>query len=341
LFEQSRDISLEYGHHIGVIEATTWLAFLQEPQERRVRLEALLPQAPHTWQAYILQELGGTCRVLGDLAAAERHLAQALQRWSEAEILPTQSGMLFSLGMIAMLRGDNERAYGLLQQALALGRRGGDIRRVGAATRLLGELAWRQDDLEAASQRLQEALDLALELARERGVTGDVHHVQRWLAYVACAQGDCDRAEELGRASLEGFAEYEGWERGEATMALARVALFRGEPARALELYRAGLPGLWPAEWISAVRALEGLGWALAEDGRHGQATRLLAAVARERERSGARLPPIDRPRQARAIAALRAALGEEAFAAAWAEGEGLVADGMERVVTYALEAPS
>jgi len=28
LFEQSRDISLEYGHHIGAIEASTWLAFL-------------------------------------------------------------------------------------------------------------------------------------------------------------------------------------------------------------------------------------------------------------------------------------------------------------------------
>ena len=123
-------------------------------------------------------------------------------------------------------------------------------------------------------------------------------------------------------------------------MVLARAALSRGGPARAVELYRASLPGVWPADWISTLRALEGLGWALTEDGQHGQATRLLAAVARQRERSGARLPPIDRPWQARAVAALRAALGEGAFAAAWAEGEALVADGMERVVTYALESP-
>jgi predicted ATPase/DNA-binding SARP family transcriptional activator len=337
LFEQSRDISLECGHHIGAIEASTWLAFLQEPQEKRVRLEALLPQAPYTWQAYILQELSGTCRVLGDLAAAEHHLAQALQRWGKAEILPTQSIATCGLGMIAMLQGDDERAYSLLQQALDLGRRCGYVGRVVAATRLLGELAWCRGDLDTASQRLQEALALA----RERGISGDLLHVQRRLVYVACAQGDYGRAEEWGEASLEGYAEYEEWERGEAIVALARVALFRGEPARAVELYRASLPGLWPAEWISALRALEGLGWALAEDGQHDRATRLLAAVAREREHSGARLPPIDRPRQARVVAALRAALGEGAFAAAWAEGEALVADGVERVVTYALESPS
>ena len=169
----------------------------------------------------------------------------------------------------------------------------------------------------------------------------DVLHVQRWLAYVACSRGEYDRAEEWARASLEGYAEHEERSRSEATIALARVALFRGEPTRAVELYRASLPGLWTGEWISALRASEGLGWAWAEDGEHDRATRLLAAVARERERSGARLPPIDRPHQAHVVAALRAALGEAAYAAAWAEGEALVADGLERVVAYALGAPS
>lgn len=235
-----------------------------------------------------------------------------------------------------MLRGDDERASGLLQQALDLGRRCGHVERVLNAIMALGELAWRRGDLETASQRLQEALALA----RERGKSGYVLHVQRWLAYVACARGEYDRAEELGRRSLEGYDEHQELERGEATMVLARVALYRVEPARAVELYRASLAGVWPAEWMSTVRALEGLGWAWAEDGRHDRATRLLAAVARERARSGARLPPIDRPWQERVVAALRAAQGEGTFAAAWAEGETLVADGMERVVTYALESP-
>jgi len=156
LFEQSRDISLECGHHIGAIETSTQLAFLLEPQEKRVRLEALLPQAPYMWQTRIHQELGGTYFELGDLAAADRHLAQAHQGWSEAKILPTRSITLSSLGMIAMLRGDDERAHSLLQQALDLGRRCGHVERALAATTLLGELAWRRGDLDTASQRLQE-----------------------------------------------------------------------------------------------------------------------------------------------------------------------------------------
>ena len=318
LFGQSRDISLECGHHIGAVEASTWLALLQEPQERRDRLEGLLPQAPRMWQAYIHQLLGGACCQLGDLEAAESHLTQAFQRWSEAEILPTESIASYMLGSIAMLRGDDERAYSLLQQAQDLGRRCGHVDRLLDATMALGRLAWRRSDLDTAWQRWQEAL------AREHSKSGYVLCVQRWLVYVACAWGDYDRAEELGTPSLEGYAEHQGFERGEATMALARVALFRGEPSRAVELYRASLTGLWPAASLDTVRALEGLGWALAEDGQHDQATRLLAAVARQRERSGARLPPIDRPRQARVVAALRAALGEAAYAAAWAEGEAL-----------------
>jgi tetratricopeptide (TPR) repeat protein len=336
LLEQSLDISLEYGHHIGTIEASTWLALLQEPQEQRVRLETLLPQSPHTWQAYIHQQLGGTCFELGDLAAAERHYAQALQRWSEAGARPTQSIALRVLGSIAMLRGNPERAYRLLQQGLELVRRSGRRAMMFGPMTALGELAWRSGDLDPASLRWQEALALA----REQGLSDRVREAQRWLIYVACAQGDYARAEALGATILEGIPQDQGFAQSETKMALARVALFRGKPARAVDLYRASLAGVWPADWISALRALEGLGWALAEDGQHSRATRLLAAVARERERSGACLPPIDRPRQARVVSALRAALGEGAFAATWAEGEVLVTDGMERVVTYALESP-
>ncbi len=65
-----------------------------------------------------------------------------------------------------------------------------------------------------------------------------------------------------GRLAVVGIGPgADAWRTPEATMALARVALFRGEPARAMALYRASLMGVWPAEWISTLRALEGLGW--------------------------------------------------------------------------------
>jgi predicted ATPase len=327
--EQSRDISLEYGHHIGAIEASTWLAHLKEPHEQRARLAELLPKAPYTWQAYMHQLLGGAYLRIGDLAAAEGHFEQALQRWGEAEILPTQSIMLYGLGLVAMLQGDGEQAYSLLLQAIDLGRRCGHIRRVIDATVALGRLSWRRGELDAAWQRGQEALALA----REHSKFHDILSAQCWLAYVACARGNYDRAEELGRTSLEGYAEHQRLKRSEATMALARVALCRGEAAHAVELYRASLTGLWPADRVGTVDALEGLGWALAEDGQQREATQLLAVSARERDEMGIAIPLLDQSHHKRALGTARGALDETAFATAWAEGEALsLGDAVARV---------
>src|SRR5262249_22040582 len=61
--------------------------------------------------------------------------------------------------------------------------------------------------------------------------------------------------------------------------------------------------------------------------GAHARAARLFAASEAQLERMGASLPPAYRPLQQRAIAAVRAALGDDAFAAAWAEGRALSLD--------------
>ena len=70
------------------------------------------------------------------------------------------------------------------------------------------------------------------------------------------------------------------------------------------------------------VEVLECLGWALAAAGQARKAARLLALAEREREDMGIVLPPVDRPRHEGALEAVREALGEEGFAAAWAEGQ-------------------
>jgi DNA-binding NarL/FixJ family response regulator len=64
------------------------------------------------------------------------------------------------------------------------------------------------------------------------------------------------------------------------------------------------------------------------------RATRLLGAAAAARQRIGAPLPPVDRPGHEATMQAARAALGERAFAAAWAMGQAL---GLEEAVAEAL----
>jgi hypothetical protein len=53
-------------------------------------------------------------------------------------------------------------------------------------------------------------------------------------------------------------------------------------------------------------------------------AARLVAAAAAWRDAVGLPRPPVEKVRCERAIAAVRAALGDDAFAVAWADGQSL-----------------
>jgi hypothetical protein len=69
---------------------------------------------------------------------------------------------------------------------------------------------------------------------------------------------------------------------------------------------------------------LEGFAHVAGAEGDAERAARLFGAAEALREALGAPLPPVERAHYDRSVAATRAALGEEAFAAAWAEGRAL-----------------
>jgi hypothetical protein len=106
---------------------------------------------------------------------------------------------------------------------------------------------------------------------------------------VACARRDYARAAALGREGLALFRVVgDTWEIGRYLWVLAGAAFGQGRPERA---------------------------------------ARLFGAAAAVRERFGAPLPPLFRPPHDAAVAAVRAALGEPAFAAAWAAGHAMSLD--------------
>jgi hypothetical protein len=72
------------------------------------------------------------------------------------------------------------------------------------------------------------------------------------------------------------------------------------------------------------LEGLAGVAWGQGEPGR---AAVLLGVAAALRASAGAPLPPADRDRYAALVAAVRAALGEDAFTATWAEGQDLPLD--------------
>ncbi len=83
---------------------------------------------------------------------------------------------------------------------------------------------------------------------------------------------------------------------------------------------------------------LEGLAAGCGAQKQPRRAAHLFGAAKALRAAIGVPLPPNERDRYDREVAALREALGEEAFAAAWAAGRAMT---LEEAVAYALEGPA
>jgi hypothetical protein len=81
--------------------------------------------------------------------------------------------------------------------------------------------------------------------------------------------------------------------------------------------------------------SLEGLAAVNRAPGQPGRAVRLLGAAEALREWVGVPLPPTEQANYELLVAAIHAALGEEAFAAAWAAGRAL---SLEDAVSLALD---
>ena len=114
------------------------------------------------------------------------------------------------------------------------------------------------------------------------------------------------------------------------------MALARGEYERAGGLYRESLAlQREVGEKRDIAECLEGLAGVAGEQGRAERATRLLGAAEALREEVGAPLPPADRARYERSVAAVRAGLDEETFESAWAQGRAMP---LEQAVAYALD---
>jgi tetratricopeptide (TPR) repeat protein len=157
------------------------------------------------------------------------------------------------------------------------------------------------------------------------------------LGLAAGRRGEYGRAEALQEEALTLFREL-GAKEGIAGAldGLGEVEYARGEFRRAVALYAESmrLGGAGGAGDLLA-DGLEGLGRATAALGRPGLAARLDGAAAALREAVGAPMAPAHRAEHERAMGAVRAALGEGAFASAWAEGGALPVD---EAIALALE---
>jgi non-specific serine/threonine protein kinase len=220
--------------------------------------------------------------------------------------------LLYRMGEFAAARTWSE-------ESLAIERALGDHR---ASAWSLGTLAltYEAEGNRAMARRLfEEALALSRATGDRVGITralsnlaDNARFVGEW-AQAAALYEEClllDRA--LGNA--EGLAVRQH--------NLGYVALHEGAAERAAARFAESLRGYLPlGHQYGLLSAVEGLAGVAAATGRFDQSARLFAGAAALRQRLTAPVDPVDRPEQERRLSQARVALGEEAFAAAWAQG--------------------
>jgi predicted ATPase/class 3 adenylate cyclase/DNA-binding CsgD family transcriptional regulator len=241
--------------------------------------------------------------------------------------------VLLGAAHLARQQGDYERATELSERGLALCRDLEDTERIPWFLINFGLVTWYQGDAARATSLFEESLALSRDL-------GD-----RWLmsmslaqlgGLVATAKSDHVRAAALLTESLALSTEVgDKYRIAFALRGLGTVALRRGHLEDAAAHYRNSLVLSREVNegWLTQ-ECLVGLAGVACGLGYCRRAAQLFAAAEALRETLGLhRLAADERDREQR-VAAARAALGDEAFPAAWTEGRAMA---LERAIEIAM----
>jgi len=254
----------------------------------------------------------------GDYRLTESLLDEAMLIVDELGEDYSKEAGLRLLAQLAFARGEHRRARELLGESLDLIGEGGPPHSYVEPLILLADVARAEGDRDRARLILEQA----------RGLSGPAPplDVIRGLGGLAGDEGDLRAARELLERNLDdvrglGLKDSEA----RALFALGELARTEGDAARASALHAHALRiyheiGVAPGA-VASLEALVGLdpaaeGYALS--------ARLLAAADAIRRAQGYARPAREASRYRADLAVIREALGEEVFAAAWAEGADL-----------------
>ncbi|GGS31161.1 BTAD domain-containing putative transcriptional regulator [Actinokineospora fastidiosa] len=278
------------GDRWGVAAVLTTRATMAHARTDVAALEADAERAAELFQAIgdrwgVLQAtewVAALAEMTGDHERAIRLHREGLRMAEELELWPDVAGRLGWLGWLALQLGDHDQARELCEQAMRLAAEQNSHANLVFAELGLGFAARRAGKLDIAETHLRNLVETAKR--QDDGAHPPyLSMVLVDLGFVAEARGD---AEEAIALHLEAFdvAERMGDTRGDAY-------------------------------------AAEGLAGALTLAGRPVEAARLLGAADARRRSLGLPQPPEERDEVNRIGAAVRAALGDDRFAAEFAVG--------------------
>ena len=282
----------------------------------------------------MLDNLGNVAYEQGDYARARSLYEESLALQRELENQQGIASSLGNLGNVAHEEGDYPAARALHEQCVAIQRDFADLRGIANSLNNLGNAAHEEGDYPAARALHEESLGLQRQLGNQRGIANSLLA----LGHVALEEGNYAGGRGLYEQGLT-VRRHLGDQKGIAValIALGSVTHTEGDGEGAQTLYAQSLAHSHQiGDRHSAAYSLEGLASAAASQGETTRGTQLWGAADALRVQIGAPLPASDRRKHEQAVAEARAALGDRAFAAAWAAGQAMR---LAQVVEYALGA--
>ncbi|HZO24576.1 MAG TPA: tetratricopeptide repeat protein [Chloroflexota bacterium] len=244
---------------------------------------------------------------------------------------------LYSASWLNSMRGNFAGQRSLAQESADIFQEAGQFREAGRSLTQQAIAESRLGDPVAARALLERSAEIARELGDQWGLTFALGQ----LGHVAYQEGDLAAARRY-REEAASVARAVG-DRHTLCLALAGLALVartQGRHDESAKLFEETLliSSELKDQWIMP-RATGGLAGAAVLVGDYERAARLFGATVAMRDASGiVEAAHTFRDLYERDEADARTALGDEAFAAAWAEGRAMA---LNRVVAYALEAPA
>jgi non-specific serine/threonine protein kinase len=227
---------------------------------------------------------------------------------------------------LTILSGDGASGMALLDETLPFWRALGDPRGLSMVLFFRGlAIAWTATDIQGAVPTFTESLGLA----RQRGPRWTAYFCLYCLGEAARLRGDLERADALLTESLSlSSAAPDRWGAFHALYGLAFLNLERGDFAVATTQARQSLTlSVELGDTRGSTYALETLACVMAAEGHARGAARLFGAAAVHREPLGDFASATLQASRERALAAIRARLGERELGAASAEGRRLSFD--------------
>jgi tetratricopeptide (TPR) repeat protein len=278
----------------------------------------------------------GTLAVgLSDYARARRWLEQAVEAGRRLPDPRLVQAALTNLGFALFEQGDVEAAGPCLDESLALARRDDNPYTIKFPLSMLGNLHFRLGNFAQSQAFFEESLALNRACQDTEGTADAL----RGLAKAVNARGDHAYARQLGEEAIHlHHTLNHQLGLGLDHALLGDIARDQGDYAGALRHYQRCLR-LWTdrENIMNSAFVFDDIAQTLARMDDPTAAVKLLAAAAAIRERARVKLTAYEQANRADISTACRAALGDESFASAWAEGWSLTPEQAASLVDGAI----